>query len=99
MKLEFAKHCNLYIYRWHSINLIPSIGFHNVASNNKVDPIHGCLQWDGTLVGRVVEITFFGFIINFMYPNTKFKKQWSSKLRSPLWSRKRKCWYFIEDNK
>lgn len=93
MQFTFGKHCDLMVYRWHSINLVPTIGIYSVASDNKIDPVTGCRGWDGTVVGRVVELTVFGVIINFMYPTTKSGKQFSSKLRGPLWSNKKKKWY------
>lgn len=97
MQLTFGKHCDLMIYRWHSINLIPAIGVYNVASDSKTDPVTGCKGWDGTIVGRSIEITFFGLIINFMYPTQKYGRQIHSKLCGPLWSIKRKRWYRAPD--
>ena len=95
MKFELGKNCNLYIYPWHSINLIPSIGFYNVANDDKIDQQTGCQGWDGTIVGRCVDILFFGIVINFMYPNNKFKPQNFGKVYGPVWSRKQKRWYKV----
>ena len=97
MRIEFFEHCNLMIYKWHSINLVPSLSRYNIASNDKIDSQTGCKVWDGTLVGRCIEILFFGIVFSFMYPNTKFKKQDFGNLRGPLWSRRRHCWYTVKD--
>jgi hypothetical protein len=83
MKIEFTEHCNLYIYKWHSINLVPHMSVYDISSD----------KWDGTIIGRCIGITIFGIAINFMYPSQKIKKHWSIKVRGPLYSRKRRCWY------
>jgi hypothetical protein len=93
MKIEFGKHCNLMVYKWHSINLVPALSLVMIASDDKIDPEHGCSTWDGTIVGHAIELVLFGIIFNFMYPSTKYIKQFIGNLYGPLWSRKRNCWY------
>ena len=85
------------IYKWHSINLVPTFSYFDIASDDKIDSVHGCYNWDGTIIGRCIEVSIFGIIFNFMYPNTKFKKQHIGKVYGPLWSRRRKQWYRVKE--
>jgi hypothetical protein len=79
---------NLRIYRWHSINLCPLIGGYSVGN------IHG-------ITGRAMEFTLFGMVVVLYYRTKKgflYGKMWSTQVHGPLWSRKRKQWYWVNQD-
>jgi hypothetical protein len=93
MKFDFGKDCNLLIYQWHSINLVPAISWMTIVSDDNIDQATGCCIYGGEVIGHSVELVLLGTIFNFMYPSNKHLKFYSSKVYGPLYSRKRKQWY------
>jgi hypothetical protein len=78
----------LHYYLWHSINLIPMLAVYSICQDDE--------NYD--VIGRSIELVLFGWVIVFTYPTTKIHKMWSSHLYGPLWSRKRKKFYFVSKN-
>jgi hypothetical protein len=76
----------LHYYKWHSVNILPILSSYSFC---KGDGSHD-------IVGGCIELVLFGWIIVFTYPSKKSKKIWSSGARGPLWSRRRKKFYFVE---
>lgn len=78
-----------YIYKWHSINLLPHWELTPVCDNGYRAPI----------IEHWLSITLFGFIFNFVWSNNKDFKPRSSNIGGPAWSRRRKKWYMLTDHK
>jgi hypothetical protein len=71
----------IYLYRWHSIGIIPSAKtihtFHNESK------------------GRMYEFGWLGIILSVDIPVSKKKMCWSLGGYGPAWSCRRKKWYWI----
>jgi hypothetical protein len=76
----------LHIYRWHSVNLVPSWDIFPV----KVEAHPGEVQ----ITGRTYQLTLFGivFTLTRTYPGAPSTSR-SFNLIGPLWSRKSRRWY------
>ncbi len=72
------------IRKWHSINLIPNASLYYVSEDK--EPYN--------IIGRVLEITWLGFILDLEFKASQFTRVYSTKTRGPLWSRRRKVWYW-----
>lgn len=73
----------LKLYKWHSINLLP----HWTACSI-------CDEIDySKIIARSIQITLFGFVLDFMFPSSKRKLFRSFFINGPMWSRRRKLWY------
>jgi len=73
----------LRVYPWHSINLIPGLSIAPVGTEHEIT---GCL----------IQLTLFGCVISLMFP-TRQQRYFISKMYGPLYSRKRKVWYRVQD--
>jgi hypothetical protein len=73
------------IRQWHSINLLPSISIVSIADD---DPPYN-------IIGRKFELTWFGVIIDITIPSKKFRLARYAGPVGPVWSRRRRQWYYI----
>lgn len=69
-------------YPWHSINIIPNLGLVMTYDDSQV-PVR---------YGTMLEVCLFGQVFHLDLP-IKLNRGWSTKLRGPLWSKRRKVWY------
>ena len=69
------------VFRWHSINLIPTFTIFPICED---DPPYD-------LAGSMVEIVVFGIVFHFLVATVL--PYFSTHIRGPLWSRKYKHWY------
>ncbi len=74
----------LYIYRWHSVNLIPSL---SVCSTCNDDPP------DYSALGRLYQFVWLGLVLNISRPSKKTFRGWCIRQIGPCYSLRRKCWY------
>ena len=73
-------------YAWHSINIVPSVDTYLVCSDD--DPS------DAT---SAVEVVVFGRIVRIVLPLRLSSRALSTGIRGPLWSRRRRRWYSVEE--
>jgi len=71
-----------HIFKWHSINLLPHWSIVSICDDDTFK-----------IIGRAIQITIFGFVIDFMFPASKSKRAKFSPVFGPMWSRRRKLWY------
>jgi hypothetical protein len=84
IKIPITKNIEVSIYKWHSINILPLIATYTICED---DPPYNT-------VGNVLEVTIFGIVMNILTPLTLPK--YCSAVRGPLWSKRRKKFYFAK---
>ena len=73
-----------YIYKWHSINLIPNFGRVSVCDDGESGyKVFAC--W--------LSMTVFGLVFNIQYPTTKQYLFLHTPCVGPHWSRQDREWY------
>lgn len=75
-------------WQWHSINFIPHFTIYSVCTS--------ILEQPSKVIGRAFQLTIFGYVIDFMWPSSTSKLIRSCKAYGPLWSRRRKQWYWAK---
>jgi hypothetical protein len=79
--------CEVRSYNWHSINIIPHGGAHDICTD--VSPRR--------VVGRAYWATVFGHVIDVLIPTShEPKRAWMTPVLGPIWSRETRRWYHIE---
>lgn len=74
------------IWKWHSINLLPSFAATSVADDSKGPWI---------VIGRAYEFSWLGLILNIIISADTFRLAKTLGPVGPAWSRRRRCWYWI----
>lgn len=85
MKKIVIKDWEFYVYNWHSINLIPTFSRVSVCDDGE-NGYKVCACW--------LSLALFGTTFNIQYPTLKPHRLYTSKVIGPLWSRKKKMWYY-----
>lgn len=70
------------VYKWHSVNLIPFVSGIPTADDVSYK-----------IVGYVIQLTLFGFVLNWSFDTEKKYKSFHLYFISPIYSRNRKKWY------
>ena len=83
MKLKLNENIGFYVWLWHSVNLFPLFETYSVSGIDADD-----------VVARVFAITLFGVHFNLMVPCKKLHNMYTSPVICPLYSRRRKIWYW-----
>lgn len=85
MKLEILG-CKVNVYNWHSINLVPHGGAHDVCTDDRPFRILGRAYW----------ATVFGVVVDVLVPGAREKpRAWAFlPVVGPFWSRRKKRWYW-----
>ena len=84
MKVNFTKNCKLTIYKWKCINIFPTLSLMDVCADDAPFQV----------VSRLIELTLFGIVFDFLYPTSKERKSFISEVRGPLYSRNKKHWFY-----
>jgi len=71
-------------YRWHSVNLVPIVGAVDICEDEAPNAVFR----------RDYSINLFGRIFVLELPTKRFRLSWDSPVVGPLWSRRKKRWYW-----
>jgi hypothetical protein len=71
-------------YRWHSVNVLPSVDAQSVCDDA------------GSIVGRALTVCMLGRIVDLQWPSRTFElsRTWL-RPAGPAWNRKRRRWYWL----
>jgi hypothetical protein len=69
------------VYPWHSINLIPQFSIVSICEN----------EYPHKRDGSLLELVVLGYVLHVLIPQVLTSR--STKLRGPLWSKRKKKWY------